>query len=232
MLARNGDVRLHVRDFLQATSRHRAEAQRFAQADQRRAVGLAAVESRPATSGASSAIVVSWRQSSACSLVRAEFHRDLRRAAHAQVRHFVHAREQRVEAAEMREQDRRRLRRPRPARRECCRPRRRSARGSRRSGALRTPCRAFTPAIAPAPFCGVVPLLVQCRQQLRQVLVGGHDHAADGRWRARHAARCRSGRRLRSRACASTARPSARHSALQCANWRLSSSGAGSRLAL
>ena len=76
-------------------------------------------------SGASSAIVVSWRHSSACSRCARSFAATLRRAAQAQERHFVDAREQRIEACRNARAGPPRSWRRCRARRGCCRPRRR-----------------------------------------------------------------------------------------------------------
>ena len=183
-------------------------------------------------SGASSAIVDSWRHSSACSRCSAQFRRRPARAPRKR-RYCTSsiAREQRVELPKCASSTAAVLA-PMPGTPgmlSTASPRQREVIGDlvRMHAVARLDARR-----APALAARVIPLLVEFAEQLRQVLVGRHDHAADARARARRAARCRSGRRLRIRGARAPPGRAPRTAPCNGANWRRSSSGAGSRLAL
>ena len=129
------------------------------------------------SSGASSAIVVSRRQSRASSRCRRSFARGLRRASEAQELHFVDAREQVIEAAEMGQQDRRSLGADAGHAGDVVD--RIAGEGEvvghlGRMHALSRLDSVGTPALA----LGKIPLFVELAEQLRHVLVGRDDHPA------------------------------------------------------
>ena len=87
-------------------------------------------------------------------------------------------------------------------------------------------------AVAVAPLARVVPVVVAVADQLREILVAGDEHRRGGR---RPAAASRCVPMMSSASCVgllNSATPSSRHNSRQSANWRFSSGGAGSRLAL